>query len=208
MSNIELSTNQRTVLELAVATEGRIERYPAGLLGGARTSVVRGLLRNGFVEQHDAGYRLTADGYAAAGAEAPAGDDPDSAGGSDSEAPNESASDTDTGLTDGAATAPADSAATAATPPVKPKRAARGDTKIAKVVDLLVRPQGATIAQIMAETEWQQHSVRGFLAGTVKKKGYTVTSSKEGDGDRVYRIATEKAKVRSGAAAAHGDEEE
>ncbi|UZW61837.1 DUF3489 domain-containing protein [Lysobacter enzymogenes] len=200
MSNIELTTNQRAVLELAVATEGRIEAYPAGLLGGARTSVVRGLLRNELVEPHDAGYRLTADGYAAVGAEASVADAL-GAGGTEHEPPSESASGTDSGQTDNAATAPADSAAAATTAPVKPKRAARGDTKIAKVVGLLMRPEGATIAQIMAETDWQQHSVRGFLAGTVKKKGYSVTNSKEGDGERVYRIVTE-------GATAHGDEEE
>lgn len=200
MSNVELTTNQRAVLELAVATEGRIESYPAGLLGGARTSVVRGLLRNELVEPHDAGYRLTADGYAAIGAEAPASDELGADSASDHEASGENECNTDTGQTDGTAAAPTDSAA-AATAPTKPKRTARGDTKLATVVGLLMRSEGATIAQIMAATDWQQHSVRGFLAGTVKKKGYTLTNSKEGDGERVYRIATESA-------AAHGDEEE
>jgi len=50
--------------------------------------------------------------------------------------------------------------------------------------------------------------VRGFLAGTVKKKGYIVTNSKEGDGDRVYRILTEEARDTSANAPARGDEEE
>ncbi|WP_394538773.1 DUF3489 domain-containing protein [Lysobacter enzymogenes] len=207
MSNVELTTNQRAVLELALATEGRIESYPAGLLGGARTSVVRGLLRNELVEPHDAGYRLTADGYAAIGAQAPASDELGTESASDHEASGESANHTDTDQTDGDPAAPAESAA-ATTVPAKPKRAARGDTKIAKVVGLLTRPQGATIAQIMAETDWQQHSVRGFLAGTVKKKGYIVTNSKEGDGDRVYRILTEEARDTSADAPARGDEEE
>lgn len=206
MSNVELTTNQRAVLELAVATEGRIESYPAGLLGGARTSVVRGLLRNELVEPHDAGYRLTAAGYAAIGAETPVGDEPGVEDASDHEANGESASNTDTGHTDCAA-APADSAAPA-TVPAKPKRAARGDTKLATVIGLLMCPEGATIAQIMAATDWQQHSVRGFLAGTVKKKGYTLTNSKEADGERVYRIATEEAHASSARTATHGDEEE
>ncbi|SDZ20238.1 Protein of unknown function [Lysobacter sp. yr284] len=201
MSNVELTVNQRAVLELAVATEGRIERYPAGLLGGARTSVVRGLLRNELVEPHDAGYRLTADGYAAVGVEAPADDGRGDEGASGHDAPSEPAGDADTGQNDGAAAAPADSVSAATTPPAKPKRTARGDTKIAKVIGLLMRSDGATIAQIMAETDWQQHSVRGFLAGTVKKKGYTLTNRKEGDGERVYRIVTE-------GTASHRDEEE
>jgi hypothetical protein len=193
MSNIELTTNQRAVLELAVATEGRIEAYPAGLLGGARTSVVRGLLRNELVEPHDAGYRLTADGYAAIGVEAPPSNT--GAGGSDSKAPNTAAPGNET-------------ATTALVAPSKPNRAARGDTKLATVVSLLMRPEGATIAQIMAATEWQQHSVRGFLAGAVKKKGYTTTNSKEGDGERVYRIATDNAKADAASANPQADEEE
>jgi hypothetical protein len=55
----------------------------------------------------------------------------------------------------------------------------------------LYRPDGASIEDMMQATDWQQHSVRGFLAGTVKKKmGLALTSSKA-DGDvRRYRIAT------------------
>lgn len=206
MSNVELTTNQRAVLELAVATEGRIESYPAGLLGGARTSVVRGLLRNELVEPHDAGYRLTIAGYAAIGAEAPGGDELGAEDASDHETLGGSASSTHTGQSDGAA-ALAGSAAQA-TAPAKPKRTARGDTKLATVVGLLMRPEGATIAQIMAATDWQQHSVRGFLAGTVKKKGYTLTNSKEGGGERVYRIATEETLASSAGNATDSDEEE
>ena len=46
MTTIELSANQRHVLEMAQNTSGYVEDYPTGLLGGARTSVVRALLRN------------------------------------------------------------------------------------------------------------------------------------------------------------------
>ena len=53
---------------------------------------------------------------------------------------------------------------------------------------MLRRPEGATIAQIVAATGWQPHSVRGFFAGALKKKlGLTVTSEKV-EGTRVYRI--------------------
>ena len=54
---------------------------------------------------------------------------------------------------------------------------------------MLSRPEGASIEEMMQATDWQQHSVRGFLAGTVKKKlGFPLTSSKAEASARRYRI--------------------
>ncbi len=62
-------------------------------------------------------------------------------------------------------------------------------TKQERMLTLLSRAEGASIEEMMQATDWQQHSVRGFLAGTVKKKlGFSLTSSKLDDGVRRYRI--------------------
>ncbi len=66
-------------------------------------------------------------------------------------------------------------------------------TKHDRILTLLTRREGATIPEMMEATDWQQHSVRGFLAGTVKKKlGFTLTSKKLDGELRRYRIETKR----------------
>jgi Protein of unknown function (DUF3489) len=66
---------------------------------------------------------------------------------------------------------------------------ARDGSKAAKVLDLLKRPEGATLAALIKATEWQAHSVRGFLSGTIRKKlGLTIESAKGDDGERTYSV--------------------
>ena len=68
----------------------------------------------------------------------------------------------------------------------KPK--AGSDTKRARIVAMLRTPAGATVAWIMNATDWQQHSVRGFLAGVVREKLGLNLVSELTDKGRVYRM--------------------
>ena len=73
---------------------------------------------------------------------------------------------------------------------VKPRRRAgtRPDSKQARMIAMLRRPEGATVEQIAEAMGWARHTVRGAMAGALKKKhGLTITSEKI-DGRRVYRI--------------------
>jgi hypothetical protein len=70
---------------------------------------------------------------------------------------------------------------------------ARPDSKQDKIVALLQRPEGATLDALIKETQWQKHSVRGFLAGTVRKKLKLSLLSEKVDGVRIYRVGTPKA---------------
>ena len=75
------------------------------------------------------------------------------------------------------------------TPTAAKEKGTRDGSKTAKILELLKRPDGASLSDLMKAAGWQAHSVRGFLSGTVSKKlGLAVTSAKAEDGERTYSI--------------------
>jgi Protein of unknown function (DUF3489) len=87
-------------------------------------------------------------------------------------------------------------------PSAKPSRRTAGDTrpenvnsgsKQSRVIAMLQSPAGATITAVMKATGWQPHSVRGFLAGVVRKRLKLELGSTKVDGNRVYQITTRDA---------------
>jgi hypothetical protein len=64
----------------------------------------------------------------------------------------------------------------------------REGSKTAQVVAMLQRNNGATLEEIMERMGWLRHTVRGFMAGAMKKAGYAVESFKSDKGERTYRI--------------------
>jgi hypothetical protein len=190
---IQLSDTQATILSAACAREaGSVLPITANLKGGAVGMVVTSLLKKELIEEIPAEtgtpvwredengtpltLRATAAAYAALGIEpATAAMGADGAG-QDEPAPD-MAGQTNTPPTG----APA--------PEAKAARKPRDGTKQQALIALLKRTEGASIAEIMAVTAWQAHTVRGAIAGALKKKlGLTVTSEKEEARGRVYKL--------------------
>ncbi len=170
---ITLNTNQQAILARAVQNSaGKIAWFPEHIKGGARAKVLEGLFKRALITPDGDDWVVAAEGYDALGLPRPGAlpptitlDDPEL------EAAVESAE------------------ATWQAPAKQKPLRTRADSKQALVIALLQRPEGATIAQIMEATQWQQHTVRGTLAGTLKKRlGLTINSTKEAGGQRVYRI--------------------
>src|SRR4051794_22706688 len=171
MATTNLTDTQRAILTAACKRKDR-RVFPIavpGLKGGAVTAVLKSLLKNGFVEETPA-----------------LGDD---------HVWRKGDGDVPLTLKATAAAFRAMGVGQKARRTRKPTAAdvprQRADTKQAKVIAMLNRRAGATVEQIIKVTDWQPHTVRGFLAGCLKKRlGLKVTSERAEGGERVYRVSS------------------
>jgi len=171
----KLSDTQSIILS---AASQRTDRFalplPKSLKGGAAHKVVNALVDKGLLREvkanrklNDPVWRETDDGRLVTLVITDAGL---AAIGIETEAPKEPA--------------------TEAAPTSAPKeRKPREGTKQSVMIEMLRRPQGATLGEIVEATGWQTHTVRGAMAGALKKKlGLTITSEKDEAKGRVYRL--------------------
>jgi len=200
----KLSDTQLVILNAAAQRDDRsVLPLPANLKGGAAAKVVGAMITKGLIEEVEARrialhphlsdpvWRETGDGHgttlivtdaglAAIGIEPdmlPTPEAPRLATGGDTGATVATA-DHDATVADNAPTAPAGAKV----------RKTRNGTKQAILIAMLHAPDGATIAEIVAATDWQSHTVRGAIAGALKKKlGLEITSEKVEGRGRVYR---------------------
>ena len=174
----KLSNTQIKILTVAAQRSDRIVwPLPNTLHGGAAVKVVNAMLTKGLIEEVDANtrngepiWRATGDGHGV------------------------TLIATDAGL----AVIGLDPKATAPEDPAKLHSSLRKNTKQQIMIDLLSREGGASLTELAEATQWQSHTVRGALSGTLKKRlGLDITSEKiEGRG-RVYHVASKAQAVKA-----------
>ena len=167
----KLTDTQTAILKAAAGRpDGNIDPLPTTLRGGARAKVVEGLLARGLVADADGQHLLTDAGYAAVGKPRPVPKGVQKRDVPDALTKRE----------------PID----ALQKLEATSRTIRPGTKLAAIIDAMRHPGGATIAQMMASSGWQAHTVRGAISGMVRKRlGYEVVTEKNAAGQRAYRIA-------------------
>jgi hypothetical protein len=185
----QLSDTQALILSAAAQRPERIALpLPESLRGGAAAKVVGAMIAKGFLQEVDADlrkgepmWRETGDGHGTTLVATDAG--LAAIGIEPGDANTEP-----TGANDAPSDAPEPDAASE--PQAAPKaRTPREGTKQATLIAMLRAPEGATIDEITAATGWQSHTVRGAMAGALKKKlGLEVTSEKVEGRGRVYRL--------------------
>lgn len=188
----KLTDTQRVILSAASQRTDRLALpLPKSLKGGAVIKVIRPLIEKGLLEEVDANRKLndpvwreTGDGHGVtliitdAGLET-IGVEPDTA-------PQAA---TRREETDEPPAAPTETPSQPAPATAPRERKMREGTKQALVIELLRRPEGASIAEIVEATGWLSHTARGVLAGSLKKKlGLAIESSKDDERGRIYRL--------------------
>jgi len=186
MTSIKLTDTQIEVLTLgAERPNGCIEPMPARLNSLLRTKVIAGLANRGMISDDGSSeFHLTGAGYDALGRTRPV------------PASIHAAPQVETAVAVAEATSVQEKQEIAQRL-IKvgvEGRPRRENTKQATVILMLQRPNGATIAELCEATGWLQHTVRGALAGSLKKKlGLNITSLKDTGASRVYRLNQEAA---------------
>ena len=175
MTTSQLTPAQHAILAYALEhSDGKIVWFPDNIKGGARKKVLDGLLKRALITTDGTDWVVAAEGYDAMGRPRPT---PHPA-----PVPPEADPEIEAAVAAAEATWAKERADT------KPRT--RENSKQATVIQMLQRPEGATVQQICQTTGWQAHTVRGTFAGAFKKKlGLTIVSDKAQGGERVYRIA-------------------
>lgn len=179
MTTTQLTSAQHAILAYALEhTQGKIEWFPDNIKGGARKKVLEGLVNRALITSSGSDWLVADEGYDAMGRARPAA--------APAPAPLPADPEIDAAVT----AAEAEWAKDKAPDPVQAKPRTRENSKQASIIEMLKRPEGATISQIVQLTGWQAHTVRGTFAGAFKKKlGLTIVSDKAKGEERVYRIA-------------------
>lgn len=161
MSDLLTDNQKSIVLHAANETNGDIRWFPKHIHGGAQQKILQSLASKQLITQVDDTWRLTDLCYQTLGLPSPVQLDAEIA----------------------------DITVFVKTPKSTPDNKPARQTKQQIMIDLLSRPEGASIPELMDATGWQQHTIRGALSGTLKKRlGLEIGSIKTSGSDRTYRI--------------------
>ena len=200
MTTIQLTPAQHAILAYAIEhTGGKIEWFPDNIKGGARTKVLEGLFNRALITRDSTDWFVAAEGYDALGRARPTPatihPDPEVEAAVSAAEANWAQEKQDAAKrllkigVEGKPRTRENERSEVSRGEAERVRSTRQNSKQAAVIQMLQRPEGATINQICAATGWQAHTVRGTFAGAFKKKlGLTITSEKPEGGDRIYRV--------------------
>jgi hypothetical protein len=201
MATMQLTPAQHAILAYAIEhTGGKIEWFPDNIKGGARTKVLEGLFNRALITRDSTDWFVAAEGYDALGRARPTPatihPDPEVEAAVSAAEANWAQEKQDAAkrllkvAVEGKPRTRENERSEVSRGEAERVRSTRQNSKQATVIQMLQRPEGATINQICSATGWQAHTVRGTFAGAFKKKlGLTITSEKPDGGERIYRVS-------------------